>query len=154
MHQERIEEKLKALEAALNLTQAKNLPAVRPDSLPPVRVATGETGVSRELAMTLLKRMEEKIADLEKEGELNREMETRLAIQHEEQTEAIELIGGEVATLKQRTSRVEEWLRYLQVHHSQPQPELSLPRPLLTVGVIGIIVLGMLLFLVLYALKL
>ncbi len=117
MNQPSIEEKLKAIEAAINLAQARHLPAVLPPSQPAVKPNgfDGKDSVkSRELALAVLKRFDARIAALEEDGSVHQKQLSSTEAVQQEQQEALELISDEVSALKQRAAQLEGYLR--QIH--------------------------------------
>jgi TolA-binding protein len=127
MNQPSIEEQLKAIEAALNLSQARNLPAVVPAASLPEDPRVRQREESRDLALAILQKMEGKIADLEAEKNLQRQQQMISEALHQEEREAIEVISGEVAGLKKRAARLEQWLH--RMHDQPPAPPEDYPSP-------------------------
>jgi hypothetical protein len=118
MDKQSIEEQLKTIEAAINSAQARHLPAVRRTTTPavvPGSIHEKDTRASQELALVILKRFNDRITTLEHEGMTQQHHIIESAAIQQEQTEAIDLIGQELATLKHRTAELESWLRTMHV---------------------------------------
>jgi len=154
MNRPSVDEQLKAIEAALDLAQARNLPAVI--SLPSVpadpRAGKGRGGAGSELAISILEQMGEKVAQLEAADEQHRQQQAVSEALHQEEREAIEVISSEVAALKKRAGRLERWLSQLPAHQPQRDtyppnltPTARQPQPLLLIALLGIAGLGLLL---------
>jgi hypothetical protein len=125
MEQHSIEEKLKVIEAAINLTQQRNLPVVIRSGQPMAAPKDGDhqdAGRAREVALAVLKRFDERIVRLEQDGTALAQDQERTETIHREHQEAIELISSEVAALKHRSAQMEGWLRH--AHQIRPAVEL------------------------------
>ncbi|NIM06934.1 MAG: hypothetical protein GTO55_10275 [Armatimonadetes bacterium] len=161
MHEPSIEEQLKVIEAALGRTEARNLPAVMPTASVPedIRVRDKREGEreSRELAIALLQKMEKRVADLEMEGMLHRQHQVIAEALHQEEREAIEVISDELAALKKRAARVEQWLQQMDHQPEVPrepyrlrfEPLTNKPQQALMMILLAISSLGLLLFVLL-----
>jgi len=117
MNQPSIEEQLKAIESAINLTESRNLPAVV-ESAKAVRTDADyegrEAAKAREAAFIILKKIDEKISDLESSAQAQMQQHSQTQVVQNEQQEALELISKEVATLKKRAQVMEQGLRHIQ----------------------------------------
>lgn len=157
MEQPNVDEQLSALEAALDLAQHRLLPVVVPAALPADPRPRRREGDSQALALSLLKEMQERVAHLEAEEALYRQSQVISEALHHEEREAIEVITDEVATLKKRTARFEQWLAHMQnevlpaqqIHNLQLQPTAGRSQPLLIVFALAAAGVGLLLFVLL-----
>lgn len=118
MDKQSIEQQLKTIEAAINSAQARNLPVVRQTATPIVvqrSIHEKDPRTSQELALVILKRFNDRITTLEQEGMAQQRHTIESTAIQQEQSEAIDLIGQELAKLKHRTTELESWLRTMHV---------------------------------------
>ncbi len=113
-----IEEQLKAIEAAIDLAQAKNLPVVVKPAQPAIMSENSnghDPSKVRDLALMIFKKFDERIASIEQEEMAQREEQSYTAVVQQEHHEALEYISDEVAALKKRSAQIEGLMRHLQV---------------------------------------
>ena len=119
MNETIVDSKIQALEAALKLTEKRNLPvpcptaAVEPVDRP---AETKQVALRKEdLALTLLWRMESRVAEIEEKRSLDEAWHETLNSAQEEQAEAIEIISQQVAALKKQAQKIERHLSAAQL---------------------------------------
>jgi hypothetical protein len=134
MHETLVDSKIQAIEAALKLTEKRQLPALRNEAgveLFAGRSESQKVAVKKEdLALTLLWRMEQRVAEIEEKRTLDNAWQETLNAAQGEQAEAIELISKEVVALRRQTQKIERYLSAAQLpikhHRSRTAPRFSL----------------------------
>jgi len=153
MHETLVDSKIQAIEAALKLTEKRQLPALRPEAaVAPFagRSETQEVAVRKEdLALTLLWRMEQRVAEMEEKRTLDCAWQETLNTTQEEQAEAIELISQQVAALRKQAQKIERHLSaaQLEVYRRRPgkSSRIDAGKIVIYAAIVGVLVFFLLL---------
>jgi hypothetical protein len=134
MYETLVDSKIQAIEAALKFTEKRQLPALRSEAaVEPLagRSESQKVAVRREdLALTLLWRMEQRVAEIEEKRTLDAAWQETLNTTQGEHAEAIEIISKEVAALRRQAQKMERYLSAAQLpkkyRRSRTVPRFSL----------------------------
>jgi|WetSurMetagenome_2_1015567.scaffolds.fasta_scaffold243501_2 hypothetical protein len=153
MNETMVDAKIQAIEAALKLTEKRQLPALRGDvglAPFPVRSESQPPAVRKDdLALALLWRMEQRVAEIEEKRVLDGAWQKTLDVTQGEHAEAIELIGKEVAALKKQAQKIERHLSAAQLAERQRRSRQYSWTDAAKIVLYGIALLGIVTFLVL-----
>jgi hypothetical protein len=148
MNETMVDSRLQAIEAALKLTEKRNLPVPRAAAAMETfagRSESQQVAIRKEdLALRLLWRMEQRVAEIEERRSLDEAWQKTLDTSQEEHAEAIEMISKEVAALKKQAQKIERHLSGAQLEarrRARQAPWIDAAKIVFYTALVGAVVL-------------